>query len=164
MRFDWFPAAVLLAVFTLPGYAHDDAYLATLKAPHGGQLRMAGPYHYELVFGEAEPGTAQRTIVVHITDHADHPVATQGAQGVAYVVANGERGSVKLLPDGANRMKGAGRYESTGDAEVVVSITMPGAEPAQARFPLAVAGTPASVDPQGAAHGQDHHHDHGSGH
>ncbi len=31
--------------------AHDDAYLDTVKAPHGGQLRMAGVHHFELVGG-----------------------------------------------------------------------------------------------------------------
>lgn len=153
-------AAALLAICTPPAHAHDDAYLATLKAPHGGQLRMAGPYHYELVTDDPASGAAERVIVVHVTDHAGTPVATQGAQGVADVLANGGRGSVKLVSDGANRMKGAGRYEWTSGAEVVVSITMPGAEPAQARFPLAAAGAPASVGPRGpgAAHG------HGSGH
>ena len=38
-------AAGLFAFATLPAVAHDDAYLAAQKAPNGGQLRMAGPYH-----------------------------------------------------------------------------------------------------------------------
>ena len=40
-------AAMLLAALTLaapltPAWAHDDATLDTMKAPNGGQLRMAG--------------------------------------------------------------------------------------------------------------------------
>lgn len=43
-----FATAVLLAT---PAFAHDDATLDAMAAPHGGQLRMSGAYHLELVLG-----------------------------------------------------------------------------------------------------------------
>jgi len=49
------PSLILVAaasMFSLASptlFAHTDEYLDTQKAPHGGQLRMAGIYHFELV-------------------------------------------------------------------------------------------------------------------
>jgi len=126
--------AALLVLCASPASAHEDAWLATQKAPNGGQLRVAGPYHYELVAGDSPSATAAAALVVYVTDHAGAPMPTQGAQGVAHVLAGKERASVPLSPDGANRMKGAGGYPWTRDAKVVVSITMPGAKAEQARF------------------------------
>lgn len=45
-------AAVLTA--PVPATAHSDGYLETVKAPHGGRLRMTGPYHLELVAKDRE--------------------------------------------------------------------------------------------------------------
>lgn len=123
----------LLAAAAAPALAHDDAYLATQPAPNGGQVRMAGPYHFELVTGAAG-GTNGRDFVVHVTDHAGAPVATQGARGVAQVLAGKARSSVPLAPDGANRMKGTAGHAVAPDMKVVVSITLPGQPAAQARF------------------------------
>ena len=143
-------SAALLALCASPALAHDDAYLATQQAPNGGQLRMAGPYHYELVAGDPASSTAARALLVYVTDHAGAPMSTQGAQGVAHVLAGKERASVPLAPDGGNRMKGAGAYPWAGDAKVVVSITMPGAKPEQARF----AAEPAAAVPM---HSRERH-------
>jgi hypothetical protein len=145
-------SAALLALCASPAFAHDDAYLATQKAPNGGQLRMAGPYHYELVAGDSASTNAAGRLLVYVTDHAGAPMPTQGAQGVAHVLAGKERASVPLAPDGANRMKGSGHYAWTGDAKVVVSITMPGAQPAQARFTAEPAGATQTMHSSKAAH------------
>jgi hypothetical protein len=55
--------AVLLGLTFAAGaaLAHDDAYLDTQKAPNGGQLRMAGPYHYELVLAKDGKEASRRT-------------------------------------------------------------------------------------------------------
>lgn len=133
-------AAGVLTFGVSPALAHDDAYLATQKAPNGGQLRMAGPYHYELVTDRRTDAAKASELVVFVTDHAGNPVSTQGAQGTVHVLAGKERSAVKLMPDGGNRMKGARAYAWTADAKVVVSITMPGAQTAQARFTADPAG------------------------
>jgi hypothetical protein len=55
--------------------AHDDAYLDTQKAPNGGQLRMAGPNHYELVLVKDAKEAQENPVVVYVTDHAGTPLA-----------------------------------------------------------------------------------------
>ena len=120
--------------------AHDDAYLDTQKAPNGGQLRMAGPYHYELVLVKDAKEARENPVVVYVTDHAGQRIPTAGAAGTATILAGKLKAAATLKPDGDNRMKGVAKYASTPDTKAVVSITLAGKQPEQARFtPLAVA-------------------------
>ena len=120
--------------------AHDDAYLDTQKAPNGGQLRQAGPYHYELVLAKDSKEAKENPIVVYVTDHAGQKIPTAGAAGTAPILAGKLKAAATLKPDGDNRMKGVAKYASTPDMKAVVSITLAGKQPEQARFtPLAVA-------------------------
>ena len=120
--------------------AHDDAYLDTQKAPNGGQLRMAGPYHYELVLVKDAKEAQENPVVVYVTDHAGQKIPTVGAAGTATILAGKLKAAATLKPDGDNRMKGVAKYASTPDTKAVVSITLAGKQPEQARFtPLAVA-------------------------
>lgn len=119
-------------------HAHDDAYLDTMQAPNGGQLRMAGIYHFELVVDKRRSEAADKTVVVHLTDHAGQRVSTAGATGIATLLAGKVRTVVTLQPDGDNRLKGSGRYASTPDLKAVVSVTAKGQATETARFtPLA---------------------------
>lgn len=131
MKFIPFLAAGLIAT---TAFAHTDEYLDTQPTPHGGQMRMAGPLHYELVVARDGKATRDNPVVVHVTDHAGNKVPTAGASGTAMILAGKERVTVKLLPDGENRLKGSGNYASTPDMKVVVSVTLPGKPPEQARF------------------------------
>lgn len=118
--------------------AHDDAYLDTQQAPHDGQLRMAGMYHFELVVDKTDPQARDKPVVVYVTDHAGQKVATTGATGTATILAAKSKSTIPLVPDGDNRLKGSGRYASTPDLKAVVSITPKGQAPETARFtPLA---------------------------
>lgn len=132
----WLGAALTVAVaFSAPSaFAHDDAYLDTQKAPNGGQLRMAGPLHYELVTQKNAVASADSPVVVYVTDHAGTPVLTKGATGTATILAGKTRSTAPLAPDGDNRMKGLARYVHAPGMKVVVSITLPGTAPEQARF------------------------------
>ncbi|WP_300318514.1 hypothetical protein [Accumulibacter sp.] len=122
-----------------PLLAHSDEYLDTQKAPNGGQLRMAGPYHFELVVSADNKEAAESPVVVHVSDHAGAKVATAGATGTATILAGKNKTTANLAPDGDNRMKGSAKYASTPDMKVVVSITVAGKTAEQARFtPLAV--------------------------
>lgn len=123
-------------------FAHDDATLDAAPSPNGGQVRMAGAWHYELVV--ARPGGAKASaaapVVVHVTDHASAKVSTAGATGSVTILSGGKKATIALQPDGDNRMKGSGAYASTPDMKAVVSIALPGQAPQQARFtPLAAA-------------------------
>lgn len=130
------------AALTLAGssaFAHSDEFLDTQKTPNGGQQRMAGVYHFELVVAKDSKEARDNPVVVYVTDHANAKIPTVGAGGTATILVGKQKASVKLLPDGDNRLKGVAKYASTPDMKVVVSITLPGKPAEQARFtPLAV--------------------------
>ncbi len=134
----WRLALSASLLFSGIAHAHDDAYLDTLKAPHGGQLRMAGAHHLELVLVKNSPTAKDNVILVYLTDHAGTPVSTQGVKASVTILAGKRKISSALQPDGDNRLKGQASYASTPDLKAVVSVTLPGQETQQARFtPLA---------------------------
>lgn len=127
-------AALILSLLTTPlAYAHSDEYLDSQPTPHGGQMHMAGAYHFELL---AKPNE----LTVYLTDHAGTKIPSNGATGSATVLSGKAKATVKLQPSGDNVLKGSGKFELAPDMKVVVSVTMPGKAPEQARFtPQAVA-------------------------
>ncbi|MBI5862371.1 MAG: hypothetical protein HZB64_09380 [Rhodocyclales bacterium] len=112
-----FAASLILSV---PALAHSNAYLDTLQAPHGGQLRMSGPYHMELVV--STPGE----LTAYVTDHGDAPQMTAGAEGVAKVKNGKKEISIKLEPVGENMLKGKGEFKVNAKTVVVVFLKMAG--------------------------------------
>ena len=138
--------AFVLATSATSVHAHDDAYLDTQQAPHGGQLRMAGAYHLELVVDKSTPQAADKPVVVYVTDHAGQKVSTEGATGNATILAAKGKASVALVPDGDNRLKGTGRYASTADMKAIVSFTAKGQPPETARFTPLVKSMEAHMD------------------
>ena len=135
-------AAVLLAAG--PALAHTDEYLDTVKAPHGGQLRMAGALHIELVLDARDGAESERLLTVYITDHADAPQATAGARGTLVLLSRGAKVKAELLPAGGHRMQARARFAPVPDMKVVVGVALAGQPPALARFtplrPKAAAG------------------------
>jgi hypothetical protein len=129
--------------------AHDDAYLDTLKAPHGGQLRMAGAQHYELVLTSAAKPSQASPILVYVTDHAGTPVQTAGATGSITLLTGTQKVHATLQPDGDNRLKGWGSYSINPSMKAVVTITLRGQAAQQARF---TPKAPPSTDHTGHAH------------
>lgn len=118
--------------------AHSDAYLDTQKAPNGGQLRMAGVYHYELIVAKDSKEARDNPVVIYVTDHAGTKIPTAGASGTTTLLAGKTKATLTLTPDGDNRLKGVAKYASTPDLKAIVSITLAGKATEQARFtPLA---------------------------
>lgn len=72
----------------------------------GGQLRMAGLYHLELVLDNSSPAIADKPVVVYVTDHAGQKISTANATGTATILAAKAKATVALVPDGDNRLKG----------------------------------------------------------
>lgn len=126
--------ALTLATGALPALAHDDATLDAMKTPNGGQLRMAGIYHFELVLVKDAKAAKSSPVLVYVTDHAGQKIDTTGATGTVTILAAKQKTSVTLKPDGSNRLKGAASYAATPDMKAIVSITLPGMPPEQARF------------------------------
>ena len=95
--------------------------------PHGGQVKDAGKYHLELVVKDT-------ALTVYVTGNKDAKVATKGATSSATVLAAKNTSSVKLEPSSENALAGSGNFKSAPDMKVVVSVTLPGQAPIQARF------------------------------
>lgn len=95
--------------------------------PNGGQVRDAGKYHMELVVKDT-------ALTVYVTGNKDAKIATTGASGSATVLAGKNTSSVKLEPRGENALAGSGGFQLVSDMKVVVSVTLPGQPPVQARF------------------------------
>lgn len=95
--------------------------------PNGGQVKDAGKYHLELVVKDT-------ALSVYVTGSKDAKVATKGASGSATVLADKGTSNVKLEPSGENALTGNGSFQPALDMKVVVSVTLPGQPPVQARF------------------------------
>lgn len=135
-------AAALVLGLAGAAAAHDDATLDKTAAPNGGQLRMAGPYHLELVVDKNSKQAKDNAILVYVTDHAAQKVPASGMKASAKLLAKGASANVDLLPDGDNRLKGAARYASDPAMKVVVTLTTADGKTEQARFePLKPAGS-----------------------
>lgn len=127
-------ATFTLLFFSAMAAAHDDKFLDTQNAPNGGQLRMAGAYHLELVVVGNGLQAKNSPVTVYITDHAGAKVPTTGAKGTVTILSGKAKTTISLAPAGSNMLKGSGRYESVSDMKAVVAVTLPGNAPVQARF------------------------------
>lgn len=109
------------------------AYAASANAdgpaigPNNGQVKDAGKYHLELVVKDS-------ALTVYVTGSKDAKIATKGASGNATVLVGKSTSSVKLEPSGVNMLAGSGGFQPLPDMKVVVSVTLPGQPPVQARF------------------------------
>src|SRR5687768_12899341 len=92
-------------VASMPASAHTEEYFDSHAAPHGGQMRMAGPYHLELVAKEKE-------IELYVTDHGDTKISTEGGIGKAAIQAGKAKPktTIQLEPTGDNIFKGTGDF------------------------------------------------------
>jgi len=145
-RFSALLAATLaLVAGTVPALAHDDATMKLLKSANGGQLRMTGIYHFELVVDKNSKEPKDNPVLVYVTDHAGTKIPTTGATGTVTLLAGKLKSTATLQPDGDNRLKGTAKYASTPDLKAVVSITLANKAPEQARFtPMVAADNSAS--------------------
>lgn len=114
--------AALLCSYSISAGADGPA-----TGPNGGQVKDAGKYHLELVVR----GSA---LTVYVTGAKNAKAATKGATGSATVLAGKNTSSVKLEPSGENAFAGSGSFQSAPDMKVVVSVTLLGQSPIQARF------------------------------
>ncbi|MBX9869236.1 MAG: hypothetical protein K2X63_05515, partial [Burkholderiaceae bacterium] len=124
----------LLGITSNSGFAHDEAYLDSQKSAHGGQVRMAGIYHFELVLVKNSPEAKENPVEVYVTDHAGNKISTAGASGNLTLLSGKVKSSAILSADGDNHFKTSAKYASSADLKAVLAITMAGAKVEQARF------------------------------
>ena len=108
--------------------AHDDSYFDGHPTPHGGQMRMAGPYHLAVV-------TDAGQLIVFVTDHAGTPLSTVGWRGRAILLAGKQKSEYSLQPWSANGLRSTETVTGDPDIKLVVSVVAPAKAPGeQARF------------------------------
>lgn len=146
---------------SFPAAAHTEEHFDSISSPNGGQMRMAGPYHLELV-------TKENEIVVYVANHADKKISTKGGVGKASIQEGKEKPktTIKLEPAGDNMLKGTGEFSLTPQTTVIVFIKLPGQDAHSARFsPLkpkekaakkSPEKTPAKPSPDGNSHHMHH--------
>jgi hypothetical protein len=130
---------LVVPLLVMPGgaaLAHTDEYFDAMQTPHGGQVRMAGPYHLELVVGPRE-------VLLYVSDHGDDPIAT--AEGSAKVIIRSGRRNryvVVLMPAGDNLLRGNGEFKLGKANDVSVLLALPGKDPQRAQFRVDRNGKP----------------------
>jgi len=143
---------------TPSAWAHTDEFFESVEAPHGGQLRMTGPFHLELVAKEGE-------LTVYVTDHADTRISVDGGLAKATVESGPTRIQVHLHPVGDNILKGSGVFSLTPNTVVIVFVKLPNHDAYSARFMPLKPKTESSAQPQegtSKTDGGEHHHHHHS--
>lgn len=150
MKLPLIPNLVLSAALIFAGnaaFAHDDATLDKMKSPNGGQLRMAGPYHFELLVDKNNKEAKESPVTVYLTDHGEKKIPAAGASGTATILAGKSKVTVPLAPAGDNKLTGVGKYVSDAHMKVVVAVVFPDKKSEQARF-----------SPLAAGHADEHKH------
>lgn len=99
------------------------------KPRHGGVVREAGGFVYELV---ARPDE----IVVFVTDESDKPVATQGSSAELTLIDSGTRTRVPLAPAGDNRLAATGAFKVKPGMSALLEVGVGGKTVARLRYTL----------------------------
>jgi hypothetical protein len=135
--------AILFVSGCAGAWAHSDEYFATHPTPHGGQMRMAGPYHFELVTGQNE-------ITLFVTDHAGNGVDTTGGSAKVIITSGKKKRYVVILSAaGDNALKGAGEFKLGQSSTASVLVALRDQEPQRANFKLSA--------PKAAKKSRTHH-------
>ncbi len=138
--------------------AHTDEFFESVEAPHGGQLRMTGPFHMELVAQDGD-------LTVYVTDHADNAISVDGGLAKATVETGSNRTQVHLHPVGTNMLKGSGTFSLTPSTVIIVFMKLPNQDGYAARFmPLKPKGEQREKSPSHADDAGPHHHHHSPKH
>lgn len=149
--------AISALLSSTPVLSHTAEYFDSIETAHGGQMRMAGPYHLELVIEGQQ-------LRLYVTDHADTPQDATGLKARVVVLDQGRKASVALqVSDENHRLDGKLEFRP-GQAVKAIAIVEGEHGSFQARFtplspPAASAAAP-SDDGQADGH---HRHDHGDG-
>ena len=97
------------------------------RGPNGGQKVDIGTNHAELL-------AAGNTLRLFLFDGADQPIPATGATAQAVILVGGRQATVALAPTADNVLAGAGDFLAARGMRAVVTLTLPGQRPVQARF------------------------------
>ena len=96
---------------------------------HGGKVVESGHHHLEIV---AKDGVLE----VHVNGEDGKPEVIKDAKATAAVLSEGKKEDLTLTADPSNVLKGTGTFKATKGTTIVVTLTMPGHQPEQARIKL----------------------------
>ncbi|HEY9198202.1 MAG TPA: hypothetical protein VIR60_02470, partial [Gammaproteobacteria bacterium] len=102
---------VMLSLSAGAAWPHTDDWFDANPTPHGGQVRMSGPYHLELVI---EPGALR----VFVTDHADNGISTATWTGRVIVMDAGKKAYYALKPAGDNLLQAEASLSDAPDVKL----------------------------------------------
>jgi hypothetical protein len=103
-----------------------------MKAPNGGQLKVAGGWHLELV-QKAGGASGASDLILFVTDHSGKPIPSAGLKATATILAGKDKLRANLLPDGENRLKATVTFDGAVKPKIVLSVSGNGMSE-QARF------------------------------
>lgn len=139
-----------------PASAHTDEYLDSVPGKHGGQVRMAGPWHFELVLDKQADGSKPAAVTVYLMDHGNQPIATQGANSKITIISQNKPVQVELTAKAPNVLVGEAVYKAEPGLKAVVQLMLNG-EAQNARF-TPMAKDAASAESQHDHASSEHHH------
>ena len=146
-------------------FAHTDEYLDTVVGPNGGQLRMAGAYHFELVLAKDAKAGAASPVKLYLLDHGNNPQPAKDAKATVLIVSGKQKAKADLSPAQANLLSGSAAYTASEDLKAVVNISIKtehGEVTEQAMF-TPFKPVPAKAEGE-LEHGHEHGHEHGDDH
>jgi hypothetical protein len=97
---------------------------------HGGIVVETSGHHFVELVASGD------SIEVYVTHDDGEAEDTQDAKATATILAGGKKQDIALAPAGLNSLKGSGVSGLGPGAVVVVTLTLPGHKPEQARFTL----------------------------
>lgn len=152
---------VAAGLLSSTAFAHTDEYLDTVVGPNGGQLRMAGAYHFELVLAKDAKAGVASAVKLYLLDHANNPQPAKEAKATVLIVSGKQKAKADLTLAQANLLSGSADYTAAEDLKAVVNVTIKtehGEVTEQAKF------TPFKPVPAKAEHEYRHEHEHGDAH
>lgn len=169
-----FSLALSVGFTTLPALGHSDEYLDTVPGAHGGQLRMGGAFHFELVLAADAKAEKATPIKVYLTDHNNNVASNDGMKATLLLKGAGKPTLVKLALDGQNALQGSGAFTASPELQATLVVTFADNTSAQMNFqpfkPKAAVKDHQHEDHQHGEHNHDEHkhdehkHDEGHGH
>jgi hypothetical protein len=120
---------VLAATVALPAAPALAQHKHDHKPKHGGVIREAGGFVYELVAKPTE-------IVVHVTDEVDKPVPVRGSTAAVTLIDSGTRVEVPLAAGTENRHAATGTFPVRPGMSALLDVAVGGKPVAKLRYTL----------------------------
>lgn len=124
-----YTALVLATVIALSSNALAHVNKHAHAGKHGGKVVESGHHHLEII---AKDGMIQ----IFVDGEDGKPEDVKNAKAKATILSEGKKEDVTLSPDEANTLKGTGSFKAVKGTTIVITLTMPGHAPEQARLKL----------------------------